>query len=75
MRTDARDTLDYFASQQVDVKVISGDNARSVGAVAQSLGLGSPETSVDARTLPSEIDELAPAVADRYLALKASGGW
>ena len=44
------------------VKVISGDNARSVGAVAQSLGLGSPDTSVDARELPTDTEELAEVV-------------
>lgn len=62
VRPDARDTLEYFADQHVDVKVISGDNARSVGAVAASLGLGSVATSVDARTLPTEPAELAEAV-------------
>ncbi len=62
VRPDARDTLDYFASQRVDVKVISGDNARSVGAVAASLGLGSPDTSVDARSLPTDPAELADVV-------------
>ncbi|WAC54377.1 HAD-IC family P-type ATPase [Gordonia sp. SL306] len=62
VRADARETLDYFASQNVDVKVISGDNARSVGAVAASLGLGSPDTSVDARSLPTDQDELAEIV-------------
>ncbi|WP_280416280.1 HAD-IC family P-type ATPase, partial [Nocardia carnea] len=30
VRPDARDTLDYFASQDVSIKVISGDNAVSV---------------------------------------------
>ncbi|MCG5431110.1 HAD-IC family P-type ATPase [Mycobacterium sp. MYCO198283] len=50
VRPDARDTLDYFASQQVSVKVISGDNAVSVAAVAATLGLrGDP---MDARRLP-----------------------
>lgn len=67
VRDDARDTLDYFAAQHVDVKVISGDNARSVGAVAQSLGLGSPETAVDARTLPTDPSELADVVADHQI--------
>ncbi|ROZ89402.1 HAD family hydrolase [Gordonia sp. OPL2] len=62
VRPDARDTLEYFASQRVDVKVISGDNARSVGAVAASLGLGSAETSVDARSLPTDERELAEVV-------------
>ena len=63
VRPDARDTLEYFASQHVDVKVISGDNARSVGAVAASLGLGSADTSVDARSLPTDNAELGDVVA------------
>ena len=62
VRPDARDTLDYFASQQVSVKVISGDNAVSVGAVAASLGLRGE--TMDARNLPSEPDELADTMAE-----------
>ena len=57
VRPDARETLDYFASQDVSVKVISGDNAVSVGAVAAYLGL-TGET-MDARQLPDQADELA----------------
>ncbi|PHV68541.1 HAD-IC family P-type ATPase [Williamsia muralis] len=59
VRPDARETLDYFASQHVSVKVISGDNAVSVGAVAGSLGLGTVDDAVDARSLPTDQDELA----------------
>jgi len=62
VRPDAQDTIEYFASQDVSVKVISGDNAVSVGAVAASLGLGSVETSVDARDLPTEQEALADTV-------------
>ncbi|KGI69769.1 HAD-IC family P-type ATPase [Mycolicibacterium rufum] len=62
VRPDARDTLDYFASQRVSVKVISGDNAVSVGAVAGSLGL-TGET-MDARRLPSEPDRLAETLEE-----------
>ncbi|MCK8614361.1 HAD-IC family P-type ATPase [Gordonia sp. C13] len=62
VRPDARGTIDYFEQQHVAVKVISGDNARSVGAVAESLGLGSADTSVDARKLPEEEGELADVV-------------
>ncbi|GED96942.1 HAD-IC family P-type ATPase [Gordonia crocea] len=64
VRPDAKDTLDYFGRQHVDVKVISGDNARSVGAVAASLGLGSVDNAVDGRQLPSGGDELAEVVTD-----------
>lgn len=59
VRPDAKDTLDYFAAQQVAVKVISGDNAASVGAVAASLGLPGAQAPVDARTLPDDPAELA----------------
>jgi cation-transporting ATPase E len=62
VRPDARDTLDYFASQHVSVKVISGDNAVSVGAVAGSLGL-TGET-MDARRLPDEPDRLADTLEE-----------
>ncbi len=57
VRPDARDTLEYFASQHVTVKVISGDNAVSVGAVAGSLGLQGQ--TLDARELPTDPDALA----------------
>ncbi|MDV8024446.1 HAD-IC family P-type ATPase [Rhodococcus sp. IEGM 1330] len=64
VREDARDTLEYFASQHVEVKVISGDNAVSVGAVAGSLGLPGGDAPIDARELPEDSEELADAVAN-----------
>ncbi|MFT3659958.1 MAG: HAD-IC family P-type ATPase [Gordonia sp. (in: high G+C Gram-positive bacteria)] len=65
VRPDAGDTLKYFESQGVEVKVISGDNALSVGAVAESLGLGDATTSVDARTLAADgTPELVQQVED-----------
>ncbi|MCK0172708.1 cation-translocating P-type ATPase [Mycolicibacterium sp. F2034L] len=57
VRPDARGTLDYFASQHVSIKVISGDNAVSVSAVAGSLGLHGE--CMDARNLPQAVGELA----------------
>lgn len=64
VRPDARETLEYFAEQHVAIKVISGDNAVSVGAVASSLGLPGGDRAVDARRLPSAEGELAD-VLDR----------
>ncbi len=61
VRPDARETLDYFASQHVSVKVISGDNAVSVGAVAGALGLQGE--TMDARRLPDEPDALADTMS------------
>ena len=62
IRPDARDTLDYFAEQKVSIKVISGDNAVSVGAVAGSLGLHGE--TMDARQLPSEPEKLADTLEE-----------
>ncbi|MBM9505166.1 HAD-IC family P-type ATPase [Actinacidiphila acididurans] len=64
LRPDAADTLRYFAEQDVRTKVISGDNARSVGAVAGKLGLPGAERPVDARRLPREREAMAAAVEE-----------
>jgi cation-transporting ATPase E len=63
IRPDAHDTLEYFASQNVAIKVISGDNAVSVGAVASSLGIEGK--TLDARRLPNDPGALADTL-DRY---------
>jgi cation-transporting ATPase E len=59
IRPDARDTLRYFAEQGVALKVISGDNPRTVGAVAQRVGLPGAAEPFDARQLPEDLDQLA----------------
>jgi cation-transporting P-type ATPase E len=59
VRPDAADTLRYFTEQGVELKVISGDNPRTVGAVARRVGLGGAEHAFDARELPEDTDELA----------------
>ncbi|MFD4654546.1 HAD-IC family P-type ATPase [Kitasatospora sp. NPDC058444] len=64
LRSDAAETLRYFESQRVRAKVISGDAAVSVGAVAGHLGLPGADHPLDARTLPADPKELAET-ADR----------
>ncbi|MFI5619487.1 cation-translocating P-type ATPase [Streptomyces sp. NPDC051567] len=59
LRPDAADTLRYFAEQGVRTKVISGDNAVSVGAVAGKLGMPGARNTVDARRLPTGQEEMA----------------
>ncbi|MFB7240803.1 HAD-IC family P-type ATPase [Streptomyces sp. NPDC056269] len=59
LRPDAADTLAYFADQNVATKVISGDNAVSVGAVAGKLDMPGAANTVDARTLPTDREEMA----------------
>lgn len=62
LRPDAADTLRYFSDQGVHAKVISGDNAVSVGAVAGKLGLAGAQDTVDARSLPADQAGMAKAL-------------
>lgn len=58
IRSDAAETLAYFKEQGVELKVISGDNPRTVAAVARRVGIDCDEP-FDARELPSDIQEVA----------------
>ncbi len=49
IRSDAADTLAYFARQGVRSIVISGDNPRTVGAVAARVGIDGADHPMDAR--------------------------
>jgi cation-transporting ATPase E len=66
VRDDAAETLAYFAAQGVDVRVISGDNAQTVAAIARSVGLNAP-TGFDARQLPEDDAELAEVLRDHIV--------
>jgi cation-transporting ATPase E len=59
VRETASQTLAYFARQDVEVKVISGDHPETVAAVARRVGLRGPGEPLDAKTLPTDRDALA----------------
>ena len=70
LREDAAEVLRYFTDQGVAVTVISGDNPRTVGAVAAAVGVpgvSGATDAVDARTLPEDADGLAD-VLERHSA-------
>ncbi|MEU0372692.1 HAD-IC family P-type ATPase [Streptomyces sp. NPDC006283] len=62
LRPDASETLRYFADQDVAAKVISGDNAVAVGAVAAKLGLPGADGTLDARKLPAERETMGAQI-------------
>jgi cation-transporting ATPase E len=64
VRADAAETLSYFARQGVAVRVVSGDSAATAGAVAAQVGLTGANDPVDARSFPSDPEELAAVVTD-----------
>ena len=61
IRPAAEKTFSYFGSQNVAVKVISGDNPVTVSAVAARAGIEGAERWVDARELTTD-QEIARAV-------------
>jgi cation-transporting ATPase E len=57
VRTDAAHTLAYFRAQGVGIRIISGDNPRTVAAIAREVGLDVAD-GFDARRLPADDAEL-----------------
>ncbi|MGB5566823.1 MAG: HAD-IC family P-type ATPase [Acidimicrobiia bacterium] len=65
IRSDASDTISYFVEQNVSPKVISGDAALTVGAIAGAVGVPNADRALDARDLPdSDTPEFAHVVND-----------
>lgn len=60
LRPEARQTLDGFARAGIELKIISGDNPRTVAAVARQAGLGDGGASIDMISGP-ELDQLDDA--------------
>ena len=64
IRENAAQTFSYFKDQEVQIKVISGDNPITVSRVAQQAGIAGAEKYVDAGSLRTE-EEIA-AAAEKY---------
>lgn len=54
IRENATQTFKYFAEQGVNIKVISGDNPRTVSEVAKSANIKGAEKYIDASTLKTK---------------------
>lgn len=66
IRPDAARTLDYFRQQGVTVKIISGDDPRTVAALARRVGFGAG-VAYDARHLPGQPHQLEETVEAQSL--------
>jgi len=60
IRENAPEVFGYFAENNVDIKVISGDNAKAVSSVARRAGILGAENYIDARELTTD-DEITEA--------------
>ncbi len=65
VREDAPAALAYFAQQGVAVKVLSGDNPHTVGAVAARVALAGGDMPYDARELPEDLDAVGRLLEER----------
>lgn len=63
IREEAPDTLAFFDSQGVDLKVISGDDPVTVSAIAKKAGLKNANHYIDATTIKTS-EEMQRAVAE-----------
>ncbi len=66
VRGDAAQTLAYFREQGVGIRVISGDNPRTVAAIAREVGLDAPD-GFDARHLPDDDAALADILEEHLV--------
>ena len=65
LRSDAPETIAYFAAQGVALKVISGDSPHTVSAVAARAGVPGAGDPVDARDLPEDPGALGALLEER----------
>ena len=56
IRKGAKETFTYFAENEVEIKVISGDNPLTVSVIAKEAGIANAERYVDASVLKTKSD-------------------
>ena len=54
IRQNARQTFEYFKKQKVAIKVISGDNPKTVSEISEQAGIDGARNYVDASTLTTD---------------------
>lgn len=62
VRLNAKETLDYFRNQDVDIKIISGDNPRTVSNIMKSLEFSNYDKYIEGNSLPDDYNELIKIV-------------
>jgi cation-transporting P-type ATPase E len=62
LRANAAETVAFFAAEQVELKVLSGDAPATAGAIARDAGVPGAAAALDGEALPSEPAALREAV-------------
>ena len=64
IRTNAKEILEYFKNQNVDIKIISGDNPKTVYNIFKQLSIDGYDNYISGDKLPSDYSELSEIVND-----------
>jgi cation-transporting P-type ATPase E len=62
LRDSAEETVEFFTTEQVTLKVLSGDSPATVGAIARDAGIPARSDALDGETLPGTDPALLEAV-------------
>jgi cation-transporting ATPase E len=66
IRSSAAQTIAYFKQQGVDIKVISGDDPKTVANIARKVGVTDADRPVDATTLDTD-EKIAAAIGEYHV--------
>lgn len=62
IRDNAKETLDYFEDQGVNIKIISGDNPITVSNILKQIGVKDYDKYIDGPSLPNEYEKIKEIV-------------
>ena len=64
VRKNAKETLQYFKEQNVDIKIISGDNTKTISNILKQLEFDGYNNYINGDKIPDDYDELKKVVND-----------
>ena len=64
VRENAKDTLNYFKQQDVEIKIISGDNPVTVSNILRQLEFDGYDRFIEGKDLPKDYNELVKVVKE-----------
>lgn len=62
VRKNAKETLEYFKEQEVKIKIISGDNPKTVSNILKQISFDDYDKYISGNNLPEDFDELKKIV-------------
>lgn len=62
VRKNAKETLEYFRQQDVDIKIISGDNPKTVSSILKQLSIDGYDKYISGDKLPADYEKLKQIV-------------